>query len=459
MTTLPPPPGVMPQHDLSGPSLAKPPAPHSTLESLAGRVKPRVASTVLLWLIVGFFVIFVIWAALAKLDRTVRGPGRIIATSQLQTVSNLEGGVVLQILARVGQIVKAGEPLVRLDPTQTGAELGSGESSTGSLRVKIARLRAEVLGREPVYPAPANAAIAEQIEIERALHAARMQELAALTGAASARGVQAQRAVAESESAYAARVSASAQRKTELDTIAPLVAKGIEPRLSLSQAESAASVAASEAAQASASIARAQAGVAEARATLAQARQDWRARAADELATAQAELAQRMSTIPALRARADRTVVRAPLAGRINRVLVTTIGAAVSPGAPIAEISPSRDSLLVEARLRPEDIARVAIGQKARVNITAYDSSVYGSMDGKVESISPDAIVDEKTDTSYYIVHVRTDERALKDRKTGQLLPIGTGMTAEVNLLGDPRTVLQYILTPITRLGERAFRE
>jgi adhesin transport system membrane fusion protein len=429
------------------------------LEELAQRIRPRQASNLLLWAIVAFFVGFVIWASWATLDRTVRGTGRVVASSQLQTVSNLEGGVVQEILVRSGAVVRAGQPLVRLDPTTSDGELGAGTVQTQALQVKIARLKAEVLGREPVYPAAANPAIAEQIEIERALHAARMEELAGITGAQGAREVQAARGVAEARSALSARQSARDARATELATIKPLVEKGIEPRLALAQAGSAASVAASEAAQASAALGRAQAGVTEARANLAQARQDWRARAADELAKAQADLAARASTLPALAARVERTVVRAPLAGRINRVFVTTVGAAVSPGAPIAEISPSRDTLLIEARIRPEDIARVRTGQRARINITAYDSSIYGWIDGTVESISPDAIVDEKAQASYYDVFVRTDTEGLLDRRNGRMLPIGTGMTAEINLLGDPRTVMQYILTPITRLSERAFRE
>lgn len=458
---MPETPETTPPVPLDAPPLpaGHPAAEPTRLEELATRIKPRQASNLLLWTILAFFLIFVIWASWATLDRTVRGSGRVIASSQLQTVSNLEGGIVQEILVRTGQMVNAGQPIVRLDPTATGGELGSGEAQAAALQVKIARLKAEVLGREPVYPAATSAAVAEQIEIEKALHAARMQELAGITGAYGARGVQATRAVAEAQSGLSARQSARDARAAELATIKPLVEKGIEPRLALTQADSAASVAASEAAQAAASLARAQAGVAEANASLAQARQDWRARAADELARAQADLAARSSTIPALAARVQRTTVRAPLAGRINRVLVTTVGAAVGPGAPIAEISPSRDTLLVEARIRPEDIARVRTGQHARINITAYDSSIYGWIDGKVESISPDAIVDERAQVSYYNVFVRTDTKGLLDRRTNRMLPIGTGMTAEVNLLGDPRTVMQYILTPITRLSERAFRE
>jgi adhesin transport system membrane fusion protein len=437
---------------------AAPPQEAGTLESIPDHIKPRQASNLLLWLIVGFFVIFVVWAMWATIDRTVRGPGRVIASSQLQTVSNLEGGVVEKILVRTGQMVRAGQTLVRLDPTATDAELGSGTAQTDALRVKIARLRAEVLGREPVYPAATNPVIAEQVQIERALHAARMEEYAGLSGAAEARRVQASRAVSEAQSMYAAKSSASAARRDEYETIRPLAEKGIESQLTLRQTQSAAVVAQNEAAQAAAAIARSEAGVAEARASLAQARQDWRARAADELARTQGELATRATSLPALQARVRRTNVTAPLNGRINRVLVTTVGAAIQPGAPIVEISPARDTLLVEGHIRPQDIARVHIGQKARVNITAYDSAVYGSMDGVVESLSPDAVVDERAQDSYYIVRVRTNAKGITD-KAGKLLPIGTGMTAEVNLLGDPRTVMQYILTPITRLSETAFSE
>jgi len=226
----------------------------------------------------------------------------------------------------------------------------------------------------------------------------------------------------------------------------------------LLQAESAASVAASEAATAAASIGRAQAAVVEARQTLNQLRQDWRQQAATELATASAEMEARRRTLPALAERVERTVLRAPLPGRVNRVLVTTRGAAVSPGQPLLEIVPSDESLLVEARVRPEDISFVRMGQQAKVAITAYDRSVYGTLDGEVVNISPDAVLEERTGETYYLVRVRTQSNALRD-PSGRQMPIGPGMVAEVDLLGDSRTVLQYILTPITRLSESAFRE
>lgn len=430
----------------------------SHIEDYADRIKPRTASNILLWVVAAFFVIFVVWAAVTELDRTVRGMGRVIATSQLQTVSNLEGGVVEAIHVRTGQQVKAGQELIRLDRTATGSELGSGEASASALAVKIARLQAEVAGREPVYPAPLNAAMASQVQIERALHASRMQELGSVVNAGQARILQAQRAVQEAQAAYQARVSARDARQNEIRIIRPLVERGIEPRMSLIQAESGYAVAASEAAAAAAAISRAQASISEAQATLNQQRQDWRSLAANELASAQAEYSARRSTLPALAERLDRTTVKAPLPGRVNRVLVTTVGAAVAPGAPLVEIVPSEESLLIETMIRPQDIAFVRMDQKAKVNITAYDPSVYGALDGVVVSISPDAVQNERTGESFYTVQVRTTSNALKDRG-GKPLPIGTGMVADVSLLGDKRTVLEYILSPLTKLKETAFRE
>jgi membrane fusion protein, adhesin transport system len=139
-------------------------------------------------------------------------------------------------------------------------------------------------------------------------------------------------------------------------------------------------------------------------------------------------------------------------------VLVTTRGGAVQPAQPLVEIVPSDESLLIEVQVRPEDIAFVHLNQPANVAITAYDRSVYGVLEGRVTSISPDATVEERTGESFYTVRVRTAQNALRD-PAGRPMPIGPGMVAEVDVLGDTRTILQYIFSPITRLSETAFRE
>lgn len=428
------------------------------LEDRMESLRPRSAANILLFMVVLIVVTFGIWAALTELDVVVRGQGRVVPSSQLQIVSNLEGGIVERIYVDQGDTVAKGDPLMSLDQTETGSNLGSTQAEVNALTAKIARLEAEVAGREPIFPGGGDPAMREQVEIERSLHASRMADLASLTNAASARVQQSLRAVAEAEANLASRRSSATAARAEVNLLRPLVERGIEPRLSLIQAESRADVAESEIAAAEASLTRAQSAVVEARASLEQQRQDWRARAASELASAQSEIASRRRTLPALASRVDRTTVRAPMTGRVNRVLKSTVGGSVSPGEALVEMVPMNDQLIVEARIQPKDIGFVAIGQEAKVNITAYDPTVYGGLEGEVVTISPDSSIDERTGEIYYEVDVRTDENAIVDRY-GDRLEIGSGMTAEVSLLGKKRSILSYIFRPITRLQQNAFRE
>lgn len=426
----------------------------SMIDDRLRRFEPRSASNLLLWSILAFVLLFILWASLTEIDRTVRGQGRVVTSSRLQIISNLEGGIVSEIFARAGQQVAEGAPLIRLDQTLSAAELGSSSATSSALGVKVARLTAEIEGRAPVYPV----ADASLLTIERALHDARMAELSSLVAGGRARIAQAERALAEAQAVYAARSSARRSTAAERDMIKPLVIRGIEPQIALVQSENAANIADSEATAASAAITRARAGLSEANAALAQVAQDWRARAATELAAAQAELSARNKTLPALSSRVDRTLIKAPVSGRINRVLVTTVGGSISPGQPLVELVPSREALQIEALISPKDIGEVRLGQRAKIDITAYDPAVYGSLDGEVVTISPDAILNERTGESHYQVRVRTGKSALVD-KAGRMLPIGPGMVATVNLAGNKRSVMSYILTPITRLSETAFRE
>jgi adhesin transport system membrane fusion protein len=413
----------------------------------------RKSANLLLWIIAGFFLLALAWASLTKIDRTVRSMGRVVPSSKLQVVSNLEGGVVEQILVRPGQTVRKGDILVRLSPMLTTAAFGSGTAEVEALQTKIARLNAEVRGQSPTYTnAPAG-----QVEVERSLHAARSAELAGIMSAGSARAEQARRLVAEAQSTLAARRSTLVTAHRELEMLRPLAEKLIVPKIDLIKAENAAQIAYNEVNAAEAALARARSGVAEAQAQTAQQRSDWMTRSGIELSQAQAELSAKQLQLPALSDRVDRTVIRAPMSGKVNRVLVTTIGGSVSAGMPIAEIVPSEQTLHIEAMVRPADIANVRIGQQAKVEITAYNSAIFGTLDGRVTSISPDAVLNEKTGESFYTVEVQTIA-TLRDQ-AGKALPIGPGMIANASLLGEKRSIMSYLFTPITRLSETAFRE
>lgn len=418
----------------------------------------RRSSNLLLWAILAFFVIAVIWAAVTNLDRTVRATGRVIPSSELQVVSNPEGGIVQRILAKVGDTIARGAPLLTLDRTQMNGELGSGRATIGALELKIARLRAEIAGQEPRYPAVSDPALTAQLVVERALHTARLADLANAVAVAAARLDGAEREAVGSAALVRARDAVRDEKLHEVGVIGPLVERGIEPRLSLVQAQAAADSARAEAEAARASLARARAQVAEARSAKAVARQQWRAQAAAELVAAQADLSAKGQSLPTLENRAARTVVRAPVNGTVNRVLVTTPGGSVQPGQPLVEIVPADDRLLIDARVLPSDIGTVAIGQTAKVSLTAYNRTTYGVLDAVVISISPDAVIDERTGDSFYTIRVRTEASHIAD-PSGKMRPIGPGMVAEVDLLGEKRTILEYLLSPVLEVGRRALRE
>ncbi len=152
-----------------------------------------------------------------------------------------------------------------------------------------------------------------------------------------------------------------------------------------------------------------------------------------------------------------RTDVRAPVAGVVNRVLVSTVGGVVAPGETLVELVPSEDSLLVEAKIKPSDIGFLHIGQEARVSISAYDSSLYGSLDGFIETISPDAIEDENTGERFYNITVRTTAESLKSNRGD--LKILPGMAAEVAILNGKRSVLAYLIRPMSVMSEKALRD
>lgn len=424
-------------------------------EDRALSIEPRRAANFMLYLLGGFFVLSIIWAGLTTIDRTVRATGQVIPSAKLQVVSNLEGGVVEAIEVKAGQRVSKGQLLVRLSPTLTGAAYASGASGVEALQAKADRLRGEVLGTQPTIR---GAGASEQVAMEQSLYASRKAEYDGLVAASDARLQQAQRQVSEARASLAARTAALQGKQRELEMIRPLAMQSIVPKIDLVRAENDVAVSQNEIDAAQSALSRAIAGVAEAQAQLAQQRNDWKSEAANELTRVQAELASQQNALPALKDKVDRTQVRTPMAGIVNRVLVTTVGGSVSAGEPVVEIVPMESVLLIEASVRPSDIANVRFGQKARIEVTAYNSAIFGWMQGEVVSISPDAIYNEALKESFYAVQVRTVGPPLKDAN-GRNLRIGPGMIATVSLLGDKRSILSYLLTPLTRLKETAFRE
>ncbi len=427
----------------------------ATFDDLPAALEPAHLARALLWSVAALTLALLVWAGLAHVDEVAVAPGKVVPARQLQVVSNLEGGVVAAILVRPGARVAAGQPLVRLDRSQFGADYGRASQGWQALAARAARLEAEVAGRAPLFPAGLAPTV---VATESALLSARRNELAAAAALEAAKLAQAERALGETQAEAAVRGQAVTLAAQEAAMVGPLVDKGIEPRIALVRADSALAQARGVAGAAGMAVARARAGVDEASAGLRGVADRSRAEASTQLAQARAELAAQQTALPAAADRLSRTIVRAPVAGTVNRVLVTTVGGSVRPGEPLVEIVPAGDALVVEAKLRPADIGFVHVGQRATVKLTAYDYSVYGSLAGIVEAVAADAVPDDRSGEPHFTVRVRTDRATLKGQD-GKPLPIGAGMIAEVDLLGHKRSVLSYLLTPVSKLSDNAFRE
>lgn len=429
----------------------------ATMATLTAPAAPARIARMMLWAIAGFTALMLAWAGLAQVDETATAGGRVSAARQLQVASHFEGGVITAILARPGDRVAAGQVLLRLDPGTATADLGRSNAAAQALAARLARLEAEASGTAPRFAAQLEAAAPAAVAAERALWQSRQADLGAAAAGDAARLDAALRALGEAQSAARAAAEARAQAAREATMLDTLVEKGIEPAISRDRARSALVQAEANAAGAAQAVAGAAAMVAEARAAARAGAARLRSQAGDALAVARAELAGQTASLPALTSRLDRTAIRSPIAGMVQRVMATTVGAAVAPGAPLVEVVPAGDALVIDARVRPVDIGFIHPGQPARVKLTAYDSTVYGALDGKVERISPDAIVDERNGESYFAVRIAT-AGSLHDG-AGKPLAIGPGMVAEVNFRGRKRSILSYLLAPVTRWRENAFRE
>jgi membrane fusion protein, adhesin transport system len=415
--------------------------PHD--QTIMDRIKPSVAANILLVAIVGFVLLFALWAAFAELDQVTRGTGRVIPSKQLQVVQNLEGGIVRDIAVSVGQSVKQGDVLLRMDSTQLGADFAKGQAGYNALVAKITRLQAESSFGAPRFPSALAQAAPDIVSAELTLFSARQSELGANLSVAQSHLQQAQ--VQAQAAAQGAHMAAQ-----EVTMIAPLVEKGIEPRIELIRAQGRAQETASQTQAANSAVRQATSEV-------QAVRERHRSRAVEELAAAKAELSGQGRALPALQDRVTRTDVKAPISGTVNRVLIATVGGVVRPGEPLVEIVPKDDSLVVEAQIKPSDVAFLSPGQKAMVKITAFNYSTYGGLEGVLEYISPDAVKEDRTGETHYLVRVRTKSSVLQTKQGPR--PITAGMVAEVDVMNGKRSVLDYILSPVKNVSNRALQE
>ena len=410
----------------------------------------------LLVAIIAFFVFALAWAALTQLDEIARGEGRVITQSQVQVIQNLEGGILSEILVREGDVVEKDQVLIRIDPTRYVAAFKEGEQSALSLKARIARLDAEANGTRFSMPPEVSKGSPTLAAHERSLYETRQRDLAGKNEILRQQLAQRESELTELANREKGLTESLALIRREIAITAPLVKQGVMSEIELLRQEREAARIRIELEAASLAAPRLSAAIAEARKKIEEGELTFRSQAGVELSQARAELARLSQGLPALEDRVSRATVRAPVRGVIRTIPNKTVGGVVQPGSPMAEIVPLEETLLVETRLRPSDIAFVHLGQRAVVKITAYDYSIYGGLEGKIEYVSADSMQPQQGDP-YYLAHVRTASNTVAYQ--GRELRVMPGMTANVDVLTGKRSVLGYLLKPVNRARERALTE
>lgn len=420
---------------------------------------PRTTAVFLATLVI-VFLSFLAWANWAELDEVTRGEGRVIASTKNQVVQSLEGGIVKEILVKTGDLVKKGDVLLKIDDTGFSSNFGELRAKQASLQAQVVRLNHEltgVIGTPPVFPASLNEMAGDTIRTELQLYDARQRSLKSQITILQERVKQRRRELSELK-ANLDRIAQNLKLAREEEAIkAPLARKGIVPKTDVIRLKREIADLDGQIKSSSESVPRLEAAIREAEALANEQTLKFRQDAQAELSQRTAELAVVAESLRAARDRVVRADVRSPVEGIVNSLNVNTVGGVVRAGESLVEIVPVEENLLIEAKVRPSDIAFVRPDQLALVKITSYDFSIYGGLDGVVEKISADSSIDEVSREVFYLVTVKTLSNQLGEQQSK--LSIIPGMVASVDILTGKKSVLDYLLKPINKARHEALRE
>ncbi|WP_068088917.1 HlyD family type I secretion periplasmic adaptor subunit [Polycladidibacter stylochi] len=427
-------------------------------ESLRTRPPRKAAMIVYLGLLL--IGLAAIWAYFARLEEVTRGDGRVIPSRQIQVVQAPERGIVRAQFAREGDVVDKGQVLVRLEDTGFAAQLGEVQQRHAVLYVRAQRLFAEATGEPLDFTGfkgdQTSQSFRGLVSEARLVFDARKKQLKGEVGLLQAQSKQRDH---EHLQLLAEKNKLEASIKLlarEVEINQALFKRKVLPEIEFLRLQRQLSDLQGTLAVTNANILRAESAHLEAQARVDNARQTFVTRAQEELTLTLSELAVTRETLLAAQNRAKRTDLRAPVKGIVNNIKISTIGAVVQPGETIMELVPLEDTLLIEAQIRPQDIAFLRPGQAVTVKITAYDFSIYGGLEGKLERISADTTKDEQGN-SFFKVTVRTTKNYLESET--KHLPIIPGMVASIDILTGDKTVLEYLLKPINKVRTEALRE
>lgn len=410
----------------------------------------------LLWSVGVFVVIALLWANLAELDELSRGEGEIIPSQQLQVIQNLEGGIVAEILIHEGDLVEKGQVLLRIDDTRFASTFKENKVRELELIAKSARLQAESEGEEFVFPDDFPKEYASLLAQEKSLYSARQRELTANIEVFEQQLRQKEQELLQAESKRSQLSSSYSLLRQERNMTAPLVKDGVVSEVEYLRLKRQVVDLSGELNNIRLSLPRIESSLQETRGMLQETRLKFQSLARSELNETLSERARLQEILSGMQDKIRRTEVTSPVKGTIKELLFNTVNGVVQPGDEILNIVPWEDTLLVEAKLRPSDIAKVKKGQKAVIKVSAYDFGIFGGVDAIVSTVSPSTVLNEKEEP-FYIVRLTTEKPYIE--KGTEKLPLISGMTVSVDILTGKKTVMDYLLKPILKAKQSALTE
>ena len=415
------------------------------------------AGSFLLFLILALLVILIYWANLTELDNVTRGQGKVISSMQNQVVQASEGGVLKSSYVKEGQQVSVGELLFEIDPIEAKASFEQARQRLASFKIQEIRLAAEITGDSLKFTSELISLAPTVVATEKALFSSRRADLAAKQSVLQQQLNQRNQQIQEINVSIKNANDTLDLVKEQIAIIAPLVDNGLSPETDLITLKRQAKEFEGQGDSAKASLERIQSSIFEVQEQMLAGTQSFITQSQSELSKIISQIAEIDSRLPALEQRVYRTQVKSPVEGIINQLNFETIGGFITPGDVIAEVVPTGDDLVVEGKIDPKDIAYISPGQNGRISLTAYDASRYGTIDGKIITVSPDAVQDRTSGLSFYNVSVSIDGSLFED--DGSAVEVFPGMVASLDILAGKRTILEYIWQPMAKIKERAFKD
>ena len=399
------------------------------------------ASQRFLMIVTVSIVFFLVWASVSEFDQVVTAEGKVIPFSKLQTVQHFEGGIIKEIHVKAGQYVKQGEPLVSLSPLEAGGSYQAKRYEFVQGKARIRRLEAEYEKKPPVIDDSLMAFSPELVKNELMLMAARQMKLESTLNS-----FESQLRQRKSELVGAKRTLTLVAE--EHDVVKKLVERGLEPKLEAVRAEK-------TYVEALARVESILGAIDEINDRKAVSMQENRSDVLSELAKARSEFSQIEQMMPFAADKADRSTIRSPISGVVNRVLVSTVNGVLKAGEPVVEIVPGDTKLVLEAKIKPADIGFIIQGQRSLIKLSTFDYSIFGSLNGRVDVVGSDSVPNEKGETFYFV----KVEMVGQQTSTGRSLQLIPGMTAQVDIVTGKRSIISYISSPITKTLNSAFTE